>query len=75
MNVALSSTRMRVDPWHNWDAHYEVLPGKEEGRLNWETVGGKSRPHLSRNRYDPRRGSHCMAPAEVLIGGDDATVA
>lgn len=24
--------RMGVDPWHNWDAHYEVLPGKE-GRL------------------------------------------
>ncbi|SUX85565.1 DNA topoisomerase I [Citrobacter koseri] len=22
--------RMGVDPWHNWDAHYEVLPGKEK---------------------------------------------
>lgn len=22
--------RMGVDPWHNWDARYEVLPGKEK---------------------------------------------
>ncbi|WP_332114086.1 hypothetical protein, partial [Escherichia coli] len=22
--------RMGVDPWHNWEAHYEVLPGKEK---------------------------------------------
>jgi DNA topoisomerase-1 len=21
---------MGVDPWHDWDAHYEVLPGKEK---------------------------------------------
>lgn len=28
--MALSSTVWGVDPWHNWDAHYEVLPGKEK---------------------------------------------
>jgi hypothetical protein len=22
--------RMGVDPWHDWNAHYEVLPGKEK---------------------------------------------
>ncbi|WP_313489060.1 toprim domain-containing protein, partial [Atlantibacter hermannii] len=22
--------RMGVDPWHNWEAQYEVLPGKEK---------------------------------------------
>ena len=22
--------RMGVNPWHNWDAQYEVLPGKEK---------------------------------------------
>lgn len=22
--------RMGVDPWHDWDAHYEILPGKEK---------------------------------------------
>lgn len=21
---------MGVDPWHDWNAHYEVLPGKEK---------------------------------------------
>lgn len=22
--------RMGVDPWHDWNAHYEILPGKEK---------------------------------------------
>ena len=26
--------RMGVDPWHNWEAHYEVLPGKRRSSLN-----------------------------------------
>ena len=44
--------RMGVDPWHDWNAHYEVLPGKELERRSAcqrylcygpdPTVGGKS---------------------------------
>ncbi len=61
---------MGVDPWHNWEAHYEVLPGKEKVVSELKQLAEKPTTSISQPTLTAK-GSHCMAPAEV-IGGDDA---
>jgi len=34
--------RMGIDPQHGWEAHYEVLPGKEKGCGRTEKAGSES---------------------------------
>ena len=40
--------RMGVDPWHDWNAHYEVLPGKEKVKpttsISQPTLTAKGKP-------------------------------
>jgi DNA topoisomerase-1 len=67
MNVALVN-RMGVDPWHNWDARYEVLPGKEKVVSELKQLAEKA-DHIYL-ATDLDRGSHCWHLREV-IGGDD----
>ncbi len=54
--------RMGVDPWHNWEAHYEVLPGKEKVVSELKQLAEKPTTSISQPTLTAK-GSHCMAPA------------
>jgi DNA topoisomerase-1 len=54
--------RMGVNPWHNWDAQYEVLPGKEKVVNELKQLAEKA-DHIYLATDLDREGGHCMAPA------------
>ncbi len=63
--------RMGIDPWHNWEAQYEVLPGKEKVVSELEIPGGK-KPTTSILATDLDREGEAIAwHLREVIGGDE----
>ncbi|WP_239698891.1 toprim domain-containing protein, partial [Salmonella enterica] len=63
--------RMGVDPWHNWDAHYEVLPGKEKVVSELKQLAEKA-DHIYLATDLDREGEAIAWHLREVIGGDDA---
>lgn len=62
---------MGVDPWHNWDAHYEVLPGKEKVVSELKQLAEKA-DHIYLATDLDREGEAIAWHLREVIGGDDA---
>lgn len=62
--------RMGVDPWHNWDAHYEVLPGKEKVVSELKSLAEKA-DHIYLATDLDREGEAIAWHLREVIGGDD----
>ena len=41
---------MGIDPYHDWKANYQILPGKEKVVAELKSLAKKIRSYLSRNR-------------------------
>lgn len=63
--------RMGVDPWHNWDARYEVLPGKEKVVSELKQLAEKA-DHIYLATDLDREGEAIAWHLREVIGGDDA---
>ena len=63
--------RMGVDPWHNWEAHYEVLPGKEKVVSELKQLAEKA-DHIYLATDLDREGEAIAWHLREVIGGDDA---
>ena len=42
--------RMGIDPYHDWKANYQILPGKEKVVAELKSLAKKIRSYLSRHR-------------------------
>ncbi|PUY28785.1 type I DNA topoisomerase, partial [Cronobacter sakazakii] len=62
--------RMGVDPWHNWEAHYEVLPGKEKVVSELKSLAEKA-DHIYLATDLDREGEAIAWHLREVIGGDD----
>lgn len=62
--------RMGVNPWHNWDAHYEVLPGKEKVVNELKQLAEKA-DHIYLATDLDREGEAIAWHLREVIGGDD----
>lgn len=62
--------RMGVDPWHNWDAQYEVLPGKEKVVSELKQLAEKA-DHIYLATDLDREGEAIAWHLREVIGGDD----
>lgn len=62
--------RMGVDPWHNWDARYEVLPGKEKVVSELKQLAEKA-DHIYLATDLDREGEAIAWHLREVIGGDD----
>ena len=62
--------RMGIDPEHNWEAHYEVLPGKEKVVKELQQLAKKSDAIILATDLD-REGEAIAWHLKELIGGDD----
>ncbi len=60
---------MGVDPWHNWEAHYEVLPGKEKVVSELKQLA-EATTDLATDL--DREGEAIAWHLREVIGGDDA---
>lgn len=63
--------RMGVDPEHNWEAHYEVLPGKEKVVKELKQLAKSSDAIILATDLD-REGEAIAWHLKELIGGDDS---
>src|SRR5690606_9849277 len=63
-------TRMGVDPEHDWDAEYEVLPGKEKVVEELKRLA-KSADHIYLATDLDREGEAIAWHLRELIGGED----
>lgn len=61
---------MGVDPWHNWDARYEVLPGKEKVVSELKQLAEKA-DHIYLATDLDREGKPLHGTWWEVIGGDD----
>lgn len=62
--------RMGIDPEHDWEAHYEVLPGKEKVVKELQQLAKKSDAIILATDLD-REGEAIAWHLKELIGGDD----
>lgn len=62
--------RMGVDPWHNWEAQYEVLPGKEKVVSELKTLAEKA-DHIYLATDLDREGEAIAWHLREVIGGDE----
>ena len=62
--------RMGVDPWHNWDARYEVLPGKEKVVAELKALA-ENADHIYLATDLDREGEAIAWHLREVIGGDD----
>jgi DNA topoisomerase-1 len=62
--------RMGVNPWHNWDAQYEVLPGKEKVVNELKQLAEKA-DHIYLATDLDREGEAIAWHLREVIGGDD----
>ncbi|KEA53625.1 DNA topoisomerase I [Mangrovibacter sp. MFB070] len=62
--------RMGVDPWHNWAAQYEVLPGKEKVVSELKSLAEKA-DHIYLATDLDREGEAIAWHLREVIGGDD----
>ncbi|MGM0524970.1 MAG: type I DNA topoisomerase [Pseudomonadota bacterium] len=62
--------RMGIDPEHDWEAHYEVLPGKEKVVKELKQLAKKSDAVILATDLD-REGEAIAWHLKELIGGDD----
>lgn len=61
---------MGIDPWHNWDAHYEILPGKEKVVAELKSLAEKA-DHIYLATDLDREGEAIAWHLREVIGGDD----
>ncbi len=62
--------RMGVDPWHDWNAHYEVLPGKEKVVSELKQLAEKA-DHIYLATDLDREGEAIARHLREVIGGDE----
>ena len=62
--------RMGVNPWHDWDAQYEVLPGKEKVVNELKQLAEKA-DHIYLATDLDREGEAIAWHLREVIGGDD----
>ena len=62
--------RMGVDPWHDWDAHYEILPGKEKVVSELKQLAEKA-DHIYLATDLDREGEAIAWHLREVIGGDE----
>ncbi|WP_300001679.1 type I DNA topoisomerase [uncultured Cedecea sp.] len=62
--------RMGVNPWHNWDARYEVLPGKEKVVSELKSLA-ENADHIYLATDLDREGEAIAWHLREVIGGDD----
>lgn len=62
--------RMGVDPWHDWNAHYEVLPGKEKVVSELKQLAEKA-DHIYLATDLDREGEAIAWHLREVIGGDE----
>src|SRR5690554_4899656 len=62
--------RMGVDPEHGWEAHYEILPGKEKVVAELKKLAAKADAIYLATDLD-REGEAIAWHLKELIGGDD----
>ncbi|XPE55643.1 toprim domain-containing protein [Shigella flexneri] len=65
---------MGVDPWHNWEAHYEVLPGKEKVVSELKQLAERA-DHIYLATDLDREGEAIAWHLREVIGGDEAAIA
>ncbi len=63
-------SRMGIDPWHGWNAHYEILPGKEKVVLELKALAEKA-DHIYLATDLDREGEAIAWHLRELIGGDE----
>ncbi len=63
--------RMGVDPWHNWEARYEVLPGKEKVVAELQSLA-ENADHIYLATDLDREGEAIAWHLREVIGGDDS---
>ncbi|UCQ42583.1 type I DNA topoisomerase [Edwardsiella piscicida] len=63
--------RMGVDPYHGWQAHYEVLPGKEKVVSELKSLAEKA-DHIYLATDLDREGEAIAWHLREVIGGDDS---
>ncbi|QEP92447.1 type I DNA topoisomerase [Klebsiella pneumoniae] len=61
---------MGVDPWHDWNAHYEVLPGKEKVVSELKQLAEKA-DHIYLATDLDREGEAIARHLREVIGGDE----
>ncbi|ACZ76962.1 type I DNA topoisomerase [Dickeya zeae] len=62
--------RMGVDPYHGWQAHYEILPGKEKVVSELKTLA-QNADHIYLATDLDREGEAIAWHLREIIGGDD----
>lgn len=62
--------RMGIDPWNEWQAHYEVLPGKEKVVSELQALAEKA-DHIYLATDLDREGEAIAWHLREVIGGDD----
>lgn len=62
--------RMGVDPYHDWQAHYEILPGKEKVVAELKSLAEKA-DHIYLATDLDREGEAIAWHLREVIGGDD----
>lgn len=63
-------SRMGIDPWHNWSADYEILPGKEKVVAELKTLAAKA-SHIYLATDLDREGEAIAWHLREVIGGDE----
>lgn len=61
--------RMGIDPYHNWEANYQILPGKEKVVNELKTLAGKADKIYLATDLD-REGEAIAWHLQEVIGGD-----
>ncbi|MDP1357599.1 toprim domain-containing protein, partial [Klebsiella pneumoniae] len=61
---------MGVDPWHDWTAHYEVLPGQEKVVSELKQLADKA-DHIYLATDLDREGDALAWHLRDVIGGDE----
>ncbi len=61
---------MGVDPWHDWNAHYGVLPGKEKVVSELKQLAEKA-DHIYLATDLDREGEAIAWHLREVIGGDE----
>ncbi|MBS0847228.1 type I DNA topoisomerase [Citrobacter sp. JGM124] len=63
--------RMGIDPWHDWKARYEILPGKEKVVAELKSLA-ENADHIYLATDLDREGEAIAWHLREVIGGDDA---
>lgn len=64
-------SRMGIDPYHNWNARYEILPGKEKVVTELQALAEKADKIYLATDLD-REGEAIAWHLREIIGGDDS---